>query len=54
MKTHYVLFAALVLAGCATPAPEAAPEPGDDVDIGVLWAEQGRTDDALGRAPGGA
>ena len=39
MKTHYVLFATLVLAGCASPALESAPEPDDDVDIGVLWAE---------------
>ena len=33
MKTHYVIVAALVLAGCAT-------EPGqDDPDIGILWTE---------------
>jgi acid phosphatase len=34
MKTHYVLFAALVLTGCATPPAE--PE---TTDLGALWAE---------------
>ena len=35
MKPHYVLFAALVLTGCATPAPPPAAES----DLGVLWTE---------------
>ena len=35
MKTHYVLFATLILAGCAATAPSTD----EDVDIGVLWAE---------------
>ena len=41
MKTHYVLFAALALGACATPAPDVAeetPAP-DDIDIGILWTE---------------
>ena len=33
MKSHYVLIATLLLAACATPAPETA-------DLGAIWAEQ--------------
>ena len=35
MRPHYVLFAALLLAGCAAPAPATD----DRVDKGILWAE---------------
>jgi len=41
MKSHYVLFAALALTGCAasTPGNDTAPPSVDDIDAGVRWAE---------------
>jgi acid phosphatase len=41
MKTHYVLFAALLLTACATPCPDCTPTEVqlETTDTGALWAE---------------
>jgi len=41
MKTHYVIFSAVLLAACAAPSQRDMPAdtPLDDIDIGVLWTQ---------------